>query len=310
MLVVGAGARPGLFVPDAGDDFGVIQPTTESEIQLLDPAKAIAPSYESPANYEMELMQEEGGGSGGADGQQDNGTNPAQNARTLIVSNEFYQLADTGNKINTTFARFKLPIVGGRGALLFEMPFNYYDIAEPVSGQVGGLGDLKFQINFNAWTSPSKQLTFLTMMEFYIPSADNVLLTQVPDANEFIGIDVGKGKFQLGPGLGLVYAFAPNFIFAPLYFYEFSVAGSDARPDVRRGKWRVFMMYAFPSGFYTLPEFQALTDYESGNNDLYFAPEFGYSTKGTTFYTKPGFGISPDANDREWGIEFGMRVMF
>lgn len=54
-------------------------------------------------------------------------------------------------------------------------------------------------------------------------------------------------------------------------------------------------------------EFQSLTNYLTGNNDFYIAPEIGYSSKGTTAYIKPGVGIDPDANDRQWGIEFGFR---
>ena len=88
------------------------------------------------------------------------------------------------------------------------------------------------------------------------------------------------------------------------------MAGDDARPEVRRGKWRIFGMYAWKSGLYVLPEFQVLTNYLSGNNDTYVAPEVGYSAKETTLYLKPGIGINPDLNDRQWGIEFGARVQF
>lgn len=79
---------------------------------------------------------------------------------------------------------------------------------------------------------------------------------------------------------------------------------------IRRGKWRVFMMYAWESGAYVLPEFQVLTNYLTGNNDVYVAPELGYSHQGTTMYVKPGVGINPDQNDRDWGLEFGFRVQF
>ncbi len=268
------------------------------------------PSYEVPIDYEMALQEETAAapaGEGG--GEPNNGTNPAQNVRMAIVSNEYYRL-DGGNKINTDYLRLKFPVVGGRGALLAEIPFNFYNLSNPVQGQVGGIGDLKFQLNYNLWQSESRQLTFLTMLEAYIPSADNILLTQIPDANQFAALSIGKGKFQLGPGMGFVYAIRPNFIFAPLYFYEFSVAGNNNRPDISLGKWRIFMMYAFPSGVYVLPELQIVTNYLSGNSDIYFAPELGISIKGTTFYAKPGFGFSPSPGDREWGIDFGVRVAF
>jgi hypothetical protein len=40
------------------------------------------------------------------------------------------------------------------------------------------------------------------------------------------------------------------------------------------------------------------------------APEIGYSRKGTTAYVKPGVGIDPDFNDRQWGLEIGFRVQY
>jgi hypothetical protein len=48
----------------------------------------------------------------------------------------------------------------------------------------------------------------------------------------------------------------------------------------------------------------------NSNNDACVGWEVGYSTKGTTFYIKPGIGICPNPGDREWGIEFGLRVQF
>jgi hypothetical protein len=58
------------------------------------------------------------------------------------------------------------------------------------------------------------------------------------------------------------------------------------------------------------PSFKCWTNYDSGNNDTYFAPEVGYSAKGTTFYVKPGFAFEPNLNDRQGGIEFGAPVQF
>lgn len=247
---------------------------------------------------------------GNGDGQQDNGTNPAQNATTFTASNEFYEL-DGGNQINTSYARLKFPIYDKRGSFLLEIPFAYYDFNAqfPALPEVGGLGDVKFQISYNTWTSCDKKLTMINFLEFYVPSADTALVTP-PMGNELTAFNIGTGKYVLGPGMGFVYAIEPNFIIAPLYFFEASVAGDDDRPMIRRGKWRIFAMYAWQSGIYTLPELQILTNYQTGNNDTYFAPEFGYSKKGTTLYCKPGFGFDPDLNDRQWGIDFGARIMF
>ncbi len=251
------------------------------------------------------------GGSAGEAGQQDNGTNPAQNTTTFIASNEFYGLRG-GNQINTSYARFKFPVYDKRGAFLLEVPYTFYDFTSqfPASPQVGGLGDVKFQFSYNTFVSSNQKFTVINFLEMYVPSADTVVLGATPGGNELTAFNLGTGKYVLGPGVGFVYAPQPNFIIAPLYFYEASVAGDDARREIRRGKWRVFAMYAWQSGWYTLPELQILTDYLSGNNDIYVAPEVGYSAKGTTLYVKPGFGIAPDMNDRAWGMEFGARIQF
>jgi hypothetical protein len=253
----------------------------------------------------------EGGAGGAGGGQDDNGTNPAQNATTFIATNEFFHIKGDNN-INTTYARLKFPIYDKRGSVLLEIPFVHYDLRglDPRLPQVGGLGDIKIQGSFNTWTSESKKLTLIHFLEFYIPSADNALVGRVQNPNEFIAFNLGTGKYVLGPGLGFVYAIRPNFIFAPLYFYEASVAGDPNRAMIRRGKFRIFAMYALPSGLYALPEFQAVTNYFNGNTDFYFAPEIGYSHKRTTIYVKPGFGIDAEPGDRLWGIEFGARVMF
>ncbi|OYW19005.1 MAG: hypothetical protein B7Z55_09655, partial [Planctomycetales bacterium 12-60-4] len=243
---------------------------------------------------------------GGGSAQGNNGTNPAQNVTTFIASNE-YDTLDGNNRINTTYARLKFPIYEARGSFLLEMPFAYYNFTAsfPNAPQIGGLGDLKLQGSYNTWSSDDKRFTMISFLEMFVPTADNALLTQQSSTgNELTAFNLGTGKFVIGPGVGLVYAPRPNFIIAPLYFFEASIFGNEDRADIRRGKLRIFGMYAWQNGVYTLPEFQLLTSYLSGNNDVYVAPEFGYSHQGTTLYVKPGVGINPDPNDREWGLEF------
>lgn len=250
--------------------------------------------------------------SGGAESaHQDNGTNPAQNTTTFIASNEFYGL-NGGNQINTSYARLKFPIYDRRGSFLLEVPYVFYDFTDefPTTPQVGGLGDVKFQFSYNTLVSANRKFTMINFLEMFVPSADTALLNDTTNSNELTAFNLGTGKYVLGPGVGFVFAPRPNFIIAPLYFYEASVAGDDSKAEIRRGKWRLFAMYAWESGVYALPEFQVLTNYLTGNNDAYVAPEIGYSTKGTTLYLKPGLGIAPDLNDREWGIEFGARIQF
>lgn len=182
-------------------------------------------------------------GSGGGSASENNGTNPAQNATTFIVSNEYYTLRG-GNRINVTYARFKYPWCEKQGALVFEVPYVYYNLQAtfPNLPQIGGLGDVRIQGSYNTWTSDDKRLTLINFLEIFLPSADNAIVTRGPGGNELTAFNLGTGKYVLGPGVGFVYAIQPNFIFAPLYFYEASAFGSSNRPDIRRGKWRVFAM--------------------------------------------------------------------
>lgn len=295
-LSLPSASQPGFLQLPDGQTFRVVDWSSNSMAgDMQSPTSAASPAA----------------GDGGGTAEADNGTNPAQNTTTFIASNEFYEL-DGDNQIDTTYARFKFPIYDKRGSFLLEIPFAYFDFtsSDPLLPQVGGLGDVKFQVGYNSWVSDNKKLTMINFLEFYVPSADTALITTQPGGNELTAFNLGTGKYVLGPGLGFVYAVKKNFIIAPLYFYEASVAGDDDRVDIRRGKWRIFAMYAWESGAYVLPEFQVLTNYLTGNNDAYVAPEIGYSSKKTTFYVKPGVGIQPDFNDRQWGIEFGARVQF
>jgi hypothetical protein len=245
-----------------------------------------------------------------ASGDGGNGTNPADTARRFVLRNEYLELGG-GVVVNTSIARFSFPAFEKRGAVSFELPFNYIDTRLPNLGQVGGLGDFKLGLSYNLFTSESKQLTILGGADFWVPSADNVLLGRRADTNTFTFQDIGTGKFRAGPFAGMVYAFDPTLIVAPIYQHEFSFAGDGTRADINRGIVRLFAMKAFESGFYLLPEAQLLIDYRNGGDiDAFLAPEVGFSRKGTTIFAKPGFGINPDANNRYYGINFGIRQDF
>ncbi len=155
------------------------------------------------------------GSGGGGGSQQDNGTNPAQNLTTFILSNEYYTF-EGGNRINTTYARFKFPTFERRGSVLFEVPFVYYDFRAnlPNTVPIGGLGDIRIQGTYNFWTSPDKRLTAILFGQAFLPTADNAILAKPLPEDSLTVFNLGTGKYVLGGGVGFVYAFAPNFLIA------------------------------------------------------------------------------------------------
>jgi len=248
---------------------------------------------------------------GAAAGGQNNGTNPAAPATSFSASNEFYRLRG-GDSINTVYTRFKYPWFGGKGAVTLEIPYVYYDLSgsAPSVPHIGGLGDIAINTSYNLWQSESKKLTVVGLLNSFIPTADNLLLGRPLPEGSLAAFNLGTGKYVLAPGVAFVYAFAPNFFVAPLYLFEASAFGNEDRPDIRRGKFKLFAMYAWESGAYLLPEFQALTNYLNGSTDFYLAPEFGYTLKGTTVFVKPGFGIGVKTGEREWGLVIGAKINF
>lgn len=310
-LAVGSATASDPFLPPGGEGWasGLMltqQPDPVPVMPAYTPEQLTGPAVSTLTG---QPAAHEGGEGGGASG--GNGTNPAENVTTFIVSNEFYQL-NGGNQINTTYTRFKFPVYDGRGSLLLEIPYVYYNLRStfPNAPEIGGLGDVKIQGSFNTWTSESKKFTVINFVEAFLPTADNTLVNRPLNPGTLAAFNLGTGKYVLGAGMGVVYAISPTTIIAPLYFFEGSAFGNRDRAVIRRGKFRLFAMKAWKNGVYVLPEFQALTNYLNGGTDFYMAPELGLSRKGTTAYVKPGFGIDDGPGERQWGLEFGFRVQF
>ncbi len=277
----------------------------ESRGVRLVQATEAAPTGASPAP-----APEARGGSGAGTGETapvSNGANPADTTQKFSLRNEYVKTAD-GSAINTATVGFSFPIFGKRGSLGLNLPFNYLDLASPLVGNLGGIGDAKASVTYNVWARADKKFTFVVGSDAWIPSADSVFAARDPTLGRITFQDIGAGKFRFGPLAALVYAPAPGLIFAPLYQHEFSVAGDAARPDIHRGVAKFFGMKAWKSGVYLLAETQLLIDYERGGDvDALLAPEIGYSSKGTTVFGKVGFGINPDPANRELTVSFGIR---
>ncbi len=101
-----------------GSDFQPANDGSATETEM----PPIAAAMEEHAAAATVASGTAGGESGAAE--QDNGTNPATNARTVIFDNMFYAL-DGDNAINTMYLRLKYPTFGGKGSFMAEIPFNF-----------------------------------------------------------------------------------------------------------------------------------------------------------------------------------------
>ncbi len=262
------------------------------------------------------------GGGGGA-GENDNGTDPSNFQRRVFFYNDFFRIQAVG-KVNITYLFMAFPTLRdesgrARGIFNVEIPTVFADLDNPVPVNTSGLGDIRFRFFLQPRVHRDVLICGDTLKpligtEFYIPSASNTLV-EIPDSNVFLQRSLGTGQFRFAPALGFVYSPRPNIIFAPMYLHNFSVGGSDSplAPGINQGWWRIFLMYAFPTGTYLLPELQIITDYkDAGRTDLFFRPEFGQvlSRDGTTVYVKPGMQFNHLDRNRDWGIEVGLRLTF
>lgn len=258
-----------------------------------------------------------GGQGGGEEGGPDAGTDPSKAKRRFLLYHEFYNIQGNGFNFNTTTASVILPILGGGGTFGLNVPFTY---AELPRATPFGLGDIYGRLILlpTTWECFKKKFEWhlervipVFGTDIYFPTADTTLRLN-PISARIVTISLGTAKYRLAPLAGFVWNVSERWTVIPIYFHELSVAGDPRADSINTGKFRLFVQYQDPSGWYTKPEFQLVTYYNDNNRtELYIAPEVGKVLKGgTTFYVKPGYGFFRDDNNRNWGLEVGMRTVF
>lgn len=258
-------------------------------------------------------------GAGGVEGvaaEANNGTDPRDFGNKLMPYYRFTHLRNGAEDFSLTlFGMFDLsPLTGGFPlAFTYEVPVvQHRDItgALPPIGGAGfsgntlpldspeetGIGDLNIRVF--APVARAGKFNFLLGGDFNFPTATEDLL--------------GTEKYTFSPIIVPMYAGGPNWFIAPMIFpYKFDYAGDDGRADIEQTMCRCFAMYAWQSGWYLLPELQPIWDWQQDEFSLYVMPEVGkILSPGTIAYFKPGFGIDPDENEREAGLEVGVRIFF
>jgi hypothetical protein len=251
----------------------------------------------------------------GADaGELDAGTDPSKSSRRINLYHEYYKIQN-GAAFNTTTAQLVFPILAGGGNLQLKLPFTYAELPEE---RPFGIGDISVNVILlpTRWESLKGHWTHARVTPFFgietfIPSADSTLRID-PESSHVTTLSQGTGKYRVNAMGGVAWALSREWLIIPLYSQETSFAGDPAFQEISQGKVRVFVQYQHRSGFYIKPEIQWVIDFEDDNRlDWYIAPEVGQVLRGgTVFYIKPGFGLVAAPNNRDWGLEFGIRQKF
>lgn len=211
--------------------------------------------------------------------------------------NEFQNLV--GN--SPDFPGVGFPPIGGGG-----VPFDSLE----EDGDTVGMGDLglRFFVKPPATQFKTKGGRGISLMfgaELLLPTATDDIL--------------GSDTLVVSPMVVVVAdTFFHGFI-AGMNFYDFDAFKDDSRPNVSRYRGRWFYMQPLTpphlgpilGGWYLLPEFQPVYDFETNDFDLWIAPELGKILgPGNIVYVKPGWGIDTEPEDRDFTFEVGYRYFF
>ena len=187
-------------------------------------------------------------------------------------------------------------------------------------GDETGMGDLNLRFLFKpkGWNgtwgwedemNPNKGWSIMPLIETTLPTATDDAL--------------GGEAWILSPGFAIVSdlpggpPFGLGFI-AAMNFFDFDAFKDSSRDKVRRFRGRWFWMQPLTKpgenildGLYILTEFQPIYDFETDDFSFWVGPEFGKIIKdGLIIYGKPGWGVDPEPQDREFTFEIGVRYFF
>ena len=203
-----------------------------------------------------------------------------------------------------------------RVGMFYEVPLaQYRDFSDVPGVSAGtdaiGMGDidLKFlwrpeSLEFSYGKEGKKNASVLFGTDFFLPTATDDALAG--DALLF------------APIVAFVFDMPFYGFCAVLNLYYFDVYKKDSAPETSRyvGKWFYMQPLTKPGpwwgGFFLLPEFQPIYDFETNDFSLWIGVELGKMlAPGRIAYIKPGWGIdNSESTDRESTIEVGFRWFF
>jgi len=203
-----------------------------------------------------------------------------------------------------------------RVGMFYELPLaQYRDFSDvpgvPAGTDAIGMGDidLKFlwrpeALEFSYGKEGKKSASVLLGTDFLLPTATDDALA----GDALLFAPIVAFVFDM-PFYGFV---------AALNLYYFDVYKKDSAPETSRyvGKWFYMQPLTKPGpwwgGFFLLPEFQPIYDFETNDFSAWVGVELGKMlAPGRIAYIKPGWGIdNSEATDRKSTIEVGFRWFF
>ena len=256
------------------------------------------------------------------------GTDPRDFAPKFMPYHRYTEL-ENGIKVNA-LTLFGLHAFSKTFAMTYEMPLAYeVDVSDTDLKQGGScIGALAIPSTPRTAEGDCEEtgigdmnLRFMwAMRDWDMLGGDWLLAFQVdlPTATDPL---LGGDQLKVGPALIYVDDItawpAPGAFFALMNFYFTDVYGEDDEDDVSfyLGRWFFMLPLSKPDGsfwggWYALPEFQPMYDFENSHFSFWLGPEFGKMlSPGNILYLKPGWGVCPDDDegDRDTTFEIGYR---
>ena len=192
-----------------------------------------------------------------------------------------------------------------------ETPFVYY---QGFGLEDAGLGDVQVRVRY---VKSFGQISPIAGLELVTPTATAETL--------------GRGKWQLNPTVGAVYAFSPTVFAFVGYKHILSFAGDSDRTDINESQPRLLLAYTSPKGWWTLGDLKFTKSWECSPNSLVTDPGDLERSVPSLRCMKPqaldlefelGTMIAPTTgvwvrsgtsfldSTREYGINVGLRQIF
>ena len=189
--------------------------------------------------------------------------------------------------------------IGNRFLLRADVPHVWFDPNTTGGSTQSGLGDAFFRAGGQVWRAP--EFTVLAGIDIILPSASHS--------------DLGRGKYQVGPGLQVAIPLAGlNSVMQPVGQHIVSIGGDPSRRDVNYSRVKIGLDTPWGQDWWTTVEPNLFIDWtQKGKTAMNLEFEVGRKL-GDRFrvWHRPAVGLwgtgVPGAYD--WFTQVGIRYMF